>query len=152
MLVLYTGGRALASLTETVVEDFILGLLWCVLDALLEALFEYVLAALFDLCFRAVRAIFNLEFPNAALAAIGYALLGFAAGGSSLIYFPHPLVHPSRIHGVSLFISPMITGLLMSLTGSFLRKRDKRVLQFESFGYGFAFAFGIALARLLWAK
>ncbi len=39
----------------------------------------------------------------------------------------------------------------MSLIGSTLRNRDKRVVQIESFGYGFAFAFGMALVRFFFA-
>jgi hypothetical protein len=59
--------------------------------------------------------------------------------------FPHPLAHPSRIHGISLLVSPVIVGVVMSLIGSVQRNRDKRVAQIESFGYGFAFAFGMAV-------
>jgi hypothetical protein len=35
----------------------------------------------------------------------------------------------------------------MSVVGSSHRKRNKKVMQIESFGYGFAFAFGIAVVR-----
>jgi hypothetical protein len=35
----------------------------------------------------------------------------------------------------------------MSVVGSVQRKRNKKVMQIESFGYGFAFAFGMALVR-----
>jgi len=70
----------------------------------------------------------------------------------SVLIFPHPLFHPSRIHGISLLISPVIAGLLMALLGSTLRKRGKKVVRLESFGYGFAFAFGMALIRLIYAR
>lgn len=67
-------------------------------------------------------------------------------GGISVLFFPHPIVHPSRFHGVSLIISPVLALLGMSFVGSTMRKRN-RVMQLESFGYGFAFAFGMALVR-----
>jgi hypothetical protein len=73
-------------------------------------------------------------------------------GGLSLLIFPHPLIHPSRIHGISLLINPVIAGGVMSLIGFMLRKRDKRVVQIENFGYGFAFAFGMALLRFFFAQ
>ncbi len=40
----------------------------------------------------------------------------------------------------------------MSWAGALLRKRDKKTIQIESFGYGFVFAFCIALMRFLFAK
>jgi hypothetical protein len=49
-------------------------------------------------------------------------------------------------------VNPLIAGVVMSLIGSMLRKRDKRVVQIESFGYGFAFAFGMAVLRFFFAK
>jgi hypothetical protein len=74
---------------------------------------------------------------------LGYVLFGL---------FPHPLVHPSRIHGISLLVAPVTTGLMMSCIGSLLRRHDKKVVRIESFGYGFAFAFGMALVRLVLVK
>src|SRR5579864_9337135 len=117
-------------------DDIIFGLLSAIFEVLLEGIFEYVLTAFADICLRGLMKVLDLpQSWNSALAAVGYAFLGFAIGGLSLIPFPHPLVHPSKIHGVSLVLSPLIAGLLMSLTGSFLRKQEKRVLQLETFGY-----------------
>jgi hypothetical protein len=73
-------------------------------------------------------------------------------GGVSLMLFPHPIMHPTKIHGISLVIGPMLAGLVMSAVGSMLRRRDKEVIQLESFRYGFTFAFGMALVRFLFAK
>jgi hypothetical protein len=36
------------------------------------------------------------------------------------------------------------------MVGSTLRKRDKKTIRIESFGYGFAFAFGMAVIRFLY--
>jgi hypothetical protein len=69
--------------------------------------------------------------------------------GISLFFFPHPLVHPSRVPGVSVIISPVLAGLGMSFIGSMQRKRNKKVMRMEGFGYGFAFAFGMALVRFI---
>lgn len=40
----------------------------------------------------------------------------------------------------------------MSLVGSTLRKRNKKALQIESFGYSFAFTLGMALVRFFFVK
>ena len=92
------------------------------------------------------------EFKNPLMACIGYVFLGGVAGALSLLFFPHPLVHRSRVLGLSVVISPVLAGLGMSMVGSTLRKRNKKAMQIESFGYGFAFAFGMALVRFFFAK
>jgi hypothetical protein len=51
-----------------------------------------------------------------------------------------------------MLVSPVIAGLVMSLIGSVLRKRDKNVVRIESFTYGFVFAFGMAAVRFFVAK
>ena len=128
-------------------------LLMAFLEPLLEGLFEYLLAGICDLLLRAVKAVFKTEeLPSAWLAALGYVLLGLVIGGLNLIWFPVRLTRRSRIPGASLIASPLMTGLMMSWTGSFLRRRNERVTRIESFGYGCAFAFGVALIRFLWAK
>src|SRR5882724_9530453 len=55
-------------------------------------------------------------------AALGYLLLGGAAGGLSLFPFPSPLVHPSRRHGISLLVAPAVTGLVMHTLGTIRRR------------------------------
>jgi len=131
----------------------ILELIGLILEPLLEALFEFLAAAVADLILRFLRKFFEPpETQNSLLATTSYAVFGVALGGLSLVVFPHRLAHPSRIHGASLIISPVITGALLSWTGALLRKRNKKAMQIESFGYGFVFAVGIALVRFFFAK
>jgi len=121
--------------------------------AIAELLLELAGEAILDFVLRAVAQVFeDSEISSPVLASAGYWLIGVLTGGLSLLVFPHPMVHPSRIHGISLLINPVIAGLVMSLIGSTLRKWDKRVVQIENFGYGFAFAFGMALLRFLFAR
>jgi hypothetical protein len=128
-------------------------LLEVLLELVGEFLLELTVAALLDLALRAIVKVFEtLRIASPVLASIIYVILGAVGGGSSLLIFPHPLVHPSRIHGVNLLVSPLVTGLAMSLIGSILSRQGKKVTRIESFGYGFAFAFGIALVRYLFAK
>ena len=123
------------------------------LEIFFEAAFEFAAEFLGALVWRGVVVVFDTsEFKNPLLASIGYVFLGGAAGGLSLLFFPHPLVHPSRVPGLSVVISPILAGLGMSLVGSTLRKRSKKAMQIESFGYGFAFALGMALVRFFFAK
>ncbi len=106
-----------------------------------------------DLAFRRIARVFDpAGFKNPWTATVVYFVLGSVAGGVSLIFLPHPMVHPSRIHGISLLIGPTLAGLMMLGVGSMLRKRDKETIQLESFRYGFALAFGMALVRFLFAR
>ncbi|PYT82602.1 MAG: hypothetical protein DMG41_32955 [Acidobacteria bacterium] len=133
---------------ELLVEFFAI-----LLEVFFEAAFEFAAESIGALILRGVAAVFDTsEFKNPLLAALGYVFLGGVAGGLSLLFFPHPLVHRSRIPGLSVFVSPILAGLGMSLVGSTLRKRNKQAMQIESFGYGFAFAFGMALVRFFFVK
>jgi hypothetical protein len=133
--------------------ELLFALLEMFFDLLFEAAFEFAAAFVGALIWRGVAAVFDTsEFKNPPMAYLGYAFLGAVAGGLSLLFFPHPLVHPSRVHGVSLVISPILAGLGMSLAGSRMRKQNKKVMQIESFGYGFAFAFGMALVRFFFTR
>ena len=123
------------------------------LEIFFEAAFEFAAEFFGALILRGIAEVFDTsEFKSPLLACFGYVFLGGVTGGLSLLFFPHPLVHPSRIPGVSVIISPILAGLGMSMVGSTLRKRNKKAIQIESFGYGFAFAFGMALVRFIFTK
>ena len=128
-------------------EDLLLALL----EFLAEIVLELAGEALLDLVMRGLLGLagklFEIENPVASW--FVYVGLGAVVGWVSLFPFPHPLIRPSRVHGISLLIAPVGTGLLMSIAGRALRGRGKGTLRLESFWYGFAFAFGMALVRLL---
>jgi hypothetical protein len=117
-----------------------------------EFLLELAVAAVLDVVLRSIAMLFEtFRFANPVFASLSYVLLGASAGGLSLLIFPHHLVHPWRFHGISLLISPLVTGLAMSSVGSVLSRQGREVTRIESFRYGFALAFGIALVRFLFA-
>jgi hypothetical protein len=133
--------------------EFIFGLLAALVQVLLEVLLEVAAEEALALLSRVVIEVFDdARVNNPVPAAIGYLILGTMAGGLSLLFFPHPLVRPSKVHGISLFTSPAITGSLMWMIGYALRRRGKQAAQIESFGYGFAFALGMALIRFLFVN
>jgi hypothetical protein len=116
-------------------------------EILVEALLEFGAAAVSDLIMRAVVRAFPKSHPRPGLAALAYAVLGALAGALSLFIIPHPLVRPSKFHGVSVVVSPVVTGVLMAMVGYWVRQRGKKITQIESFVYGFCFAVGMALVR-----
>ncbi|MGH9900264.1 MAG: hypothetical protein ACRD68_00315 [Pyrinomonadaceae bacterium] len=126
-------------------------------EFLFQIVFEFVLQVagelLVELGLRGLAEPFQArEARNPFLALIGYAFLGFVAGGISLIFFPHPFIRGSELHGISLLISPLLAGGAMSLVGMLRRRRGETALRLDSFGYGFIFAFAMALVRLMFTN
>jgi len=130
-------------------EEFIAA----IVELLFEFLSELFIEAVVALIARSVRSLFaNRSAVNPVLAGAFYFFLGTAIGGGSLFLFPHTIFHPSKFHGVSLLVSPVLTGLAMSLVGLMLRQRGREPVRIESFGYGFAFALGMAIVRLIFVR
>ena len=134
-------------------DDLLLALLEILAEIFFQAAFEFIVEYVGALVLRAIVAVFDASEPgNTLLASLGYIILGAAAGGLSLLVFPHPLIHRSRVPGVSLIVSPVLAGLGMSFVGLRRRRREKRVLQIESFSCGFAFALGMAVVRFFFTS
>ncbi|MBS1804589.1 MAG: hypothetical protein JST28_14580 [Acidobacteria bacterium] len=134
-------------------EDLFIALLGFVVELLGETLTDLAFAAIVDVVSRAFRSVGSSAregdpvASTVVLIAAG-AVLGFLSG----VIFPHPLVHPSKYHGISLLISPLITGLIMAVVGRGIRRRGRVPVRIESFAYGFSFAFTFALIRILMVR
>lgn len=129
-------------------------LLLALIELALEVLAETGGVVTIDFALRALAEIFGpLEPPVAPiarfLAFLGFLVLGTLFGFWSMYLFPRHFFHAVRVRGLSLVVSPVLTGLLMSFAGKVARKNAKRTTLIESFAYGFAFAFGMALIRFL---
>jgi hypothetical protein len=129
-------------------DDLLAALLEIIVEVLAEAFLQLAGELLISLLVRASRGL-----PSAFLqlsprfTAVYLALLGATTGALSVLIFPHPLFHPSPVHGVSLVISPVITGLVMSQIGGVQRRRGRESTPMESFWYGFVFALAMAAMR-----
>jgi hypothetical protein len=141
------------------VDELLAAILGAIAEFLLEAFLELIAAAVLDLASRALLGLFtNLAEAikgSRVFAGFMYTLLGVLAGSLSLVVLPHPLIHrahPIRFHGISLLVSPIITGLVLSSVGAVMRRWGKKVTPVETFGYGFAFALGMALIRFFFAR
>lgn len=131
-------------------EELLLAVLGAIAETLFELFLEFVLGAIIAFFSRATRKLFGGLIDLGAIpATIAFALLGAALGEFSVIVFPHPLFHPSSFHGISLLVSPLATGFVMSLVGRHRRRRGRDTVRIESFGYGYIFALTMALVRFL---
>jgi hypothetical protein len=86
---------------------------------------------------------------NATIAVLMYFGIGFILGWLSILIFPHSFIRSSRLHGISLIITPLLAGLTMSGIGWVRQRQGKQVMRLDTFAYGFIFAFGMALVRFL---
>ena len=86
---------------------------------------------------------------NATLAVLLYFGLGFIVGWFSISIFPHSFVRTSRLHGISLVITPTLAGLTMSGIGWLRVRQGSSRIRLDTFAYGFIFAFGMCLVRFL---
>ncbi len=134
-------------------EELLAGLLSAIFEILAEVFIQFIFEAIISLISRSIRnAVEESKIVSPVLAAAVYLLLGFVFGGISVFAFPHPLIHPSKIHGISLLVSPVLTGLVMAQVGLLRQRKDQRAVRIESFWYGFTFALGMALLRFLFVR
>jgi hypothetical protein len=140
------------------VDELIAAILGVIAELFLEAFLEVIAATVVDLASRVLLGLFTglaeAVKDNRFLTGFTYALLGALAGALSVLILPHTLIHrepPIRFHGMSLIISPIIAGLVLSSVGVFMRRWGKKAIPIETFSYGFAFALGMALIRFFFA-
>lgn len=124
----------------------------------MEILIEFVCEVLLQVFFEGLGEIGLHSIPKRSTeptapltAAIGYALLGAAAGGVSLLLFPTSFVNGDVLRRVNLILAPVAAGLLMSAVGVWRRRRGQDLLRIDRFAYGYLFALTLALIRFQFA-
>jgi hypothetical protein len=131
-------------------DDLLAALLEIILEVLAEAFLQLAGELLISLLVRASRGLSSAFLQlSPRFTAVYLALFGAATGALSVLIFPHPLFHHSHVNGVSLVISPVVTGLVMSQIGSVQRRRGRKSTPMESFWYGFVFALAMAAMRFV---
>ena len=122
-----------------------------VAELILELLLQLVGELVTELGFRSLGEPFvSRERQNPLLAGLGYCLFGLILGGLSLLIFPKSFVRSESFNGISLLITPVLAGLVMSAIGKLRERQGKPLLRLDSFVYGFIFAFPMALIRFLY--
>ncbi|HWG20174.1 MAG TPA: hypothetical protein VG225_06555 [Terracidiphilus sp.] len=134
-------------------DEFLGAILGALFELLAEVLLEFAFGMLAAALSRAARRIFVTTYRAGRLRTGAFvAIVGCAAGLLSWLMLPHPLVHPSRFHGLNLLVSPLVTGLVLGFLGQGIRRRGRRSVAIESFGYGFTFSLAVALVRFFLVK
>ena len=89
----------------------------------------------------------KLRKADPVIATVTFGFFGACFGFVSLWLFPHRLVHPTRFQGISLFVSPILTGLLMGQIGRTVQRRGRQSVRIETFTFGFIFALAMSVVR-----
>ena len=127
------------------------------MEILVEILLEFVLPLIAEVFAEAAlhklgRISWVRSTGLVVLTAILYFGVGVAAGIISLFIFPNAFARSSRLHGISLVITPVLGGLVMSYIAWLRVRTSDWTIRLEAFAYGFVFAFPMALLRLLFAE
>jgi hypothetical protein len=127
------------------------------MEFLLQIFLEFLLQVIGELLLEVIlhttsRVPWLKRSQNALHTALLFFVFGSSVGGLSIWFFPEAFIRSSTVHGISLLITPVLAGLMMSAIGWLRLRQGKLVVQLESFSYGFICAFGMALIRLLFTK
>jgi hypothetical protein len=126
----------------------------------MEIIFELFLELLLQVLFEAglELGLHTLDrarpFPkvNPWLASLGYLVMGVAVGAISLLVFSAPLIKSEAGQVANLIVTPLAAGAIMTLFGSWRRRRGDNLLRIDRFAYGYLFALGMALVRFGFAN
>jgi len=81
------------------------------------------------------------------LAGIGIMVMGGLAGLITSFLLPSRILQPGPIRGASLFLSPLVTGMVMDRYGQWREDRGVERSFIATFWGGALFAFSMALVR-----
>jgi TRAP-type C4-dicarboxylate transport system permease small subunit len=120
-----------------------------ILQFLLEFLLQIIGEALIEVAFHKFSSQPLTRTLNTIVALVMYLALGILTGWFSTMIFPQSFIRSSKLHGISLIITPLLAGLTMSGIGWIRQPQEKQRIRLDTFGYAFVFAFGMALVRFL---
>jgi hypothetical protein len=90
-------------------DELLASVLAAIAEVLFEAFIEIACEALASLLTRGISKVFKtISDVNPVATTFALGMLGALVGFLSVVAYPHPLVHPSRFHGVSVIASPLI--------------------------------------------
>jgi hypothetical protein len=128
-----------------------------VLEFLFQVLGELVLQLVAEVALELglegiARAADRGRSANPALAFLGYALLGAAVGGLSLVWLPSSFIRSPTWQLVNLVVTPLLAGWLMGAIGKARGRHRGAHTRLSTFLSGCGFALAMALVRYLWSR
>lgn len=124
-------------------------LLNLILEVVVQMFFEILIA----LGYESIASSFKgRKEVNKYLALAGCFLLGSFIGLLSYLIYPNYIIKITYLHGISLFVSPVIVGLIMKKWGETRIESNKSISILATFWGGAIFAFAYSLVRFLLLK
>lgn len=115
-----------------------------------ELVGEVVFGIVGDLVFTSVGEVLDRQpWGRTLLSALGFILLGTAAGGLSAAVMPERMTPVILMPGLSLLLAPLGTGATMYVYGRWRQGRGHDTSQLATFWGGALMAFTMALVRYL---
>lgn len=115
-----------------------------ILEILLEICGEFLLGAGIEILVAPFR---SSQKASPFFAFLGLMILGGVSGLLVSLVLPNKLIPFSRFPGISLFLSPFITGLALYIFGRWRRSNEKNTTVLAMFWGGAFFSFVFALTR-----
>jgi hypothetical protein len=123
------------------------------LEILLELVFPLFVEFIAELALHKLGQIpWMQKTGRVVLTAIMYFGIGLVAGFISLLIFPKAFARSSAVPGISLVITPILGGVLMSCIAWFRVPTWDWRIRLETFAYGFLFAFAMTLLRFYFTQ
>ena len=125
-------------------------MLGLIVEVFIQILLEVIAELAFELGFGTIgHALRGERKSNPVLAYVGIALLAAVIGLAVSLVIPDRLLDHPPITGLSLILSPLAAGLLMSGFGRWREEQGHRTSRLATFRGGALFAFSFAGVRLI---
>ncbi|MET0553545.1 MAG: hypothetical protein ABW221_10945 [Vicinamibacteria bacterium] len=124
--------------------ELVLEALWLLAELVIELIFGAADVGFLDVADAIVD-----PPPRRFWVCVGYAAAGFALGAGSVWLLPRRLLPLPATQGISLLLSPVVSGIAMHFWGSYRRAHGRPTTSMATFWGGAAFAFGCALGRFV---
>ena len=131
-------------------EDLLAALFTGVVEVLIEALGELLCSLVINGLYRCLVRWMGRRRGSVLAKGLSILLAGAICGAISVWLIPHPLVHRSRLHGISLIASPLLVGVATWQIGRLFRDAEDADTPVQYFWGGAAFAFAMAVVRFVW--
>ncbi|MEY8690246.1 MAG: hypothetical protein AB9M53_10285 [Leptothrix sp. (in: b-proteobacteria)] len=124
------------------------------IEIIVEVFGEFILQLVFEALAQAGLHLFKKPERDAihpALLWLGYAVMGAAAGGLSLLVLPHYLLRAESARVAYLLLAPAAVGSGIAAIGTWRARRGQPRIGIDRWVYGATFAFAFALVRFVFA-
>lgn len=123
------------------------------MEFLFELVLQLVIEFLVELGFHATGRAANPDAgPPSWGSAFAYLVFGILLGFISLAIFPILYARETWLQIANLVLIPFAVGGVMSLLGSWRRKRGQPLVRLDRFTYAYVFALTIATVRFTWGS